>query len=409
MQKRESERIEERLKSTPAVHTLLSIARDFNANLFLGGGALRDLMLGAGDGADLDLYLQCNQETFEKMSEQISKHPECLQSMQSGKIDLQRARHVPQYVQQFDFTINTMVYDVGEKQLLCNETAAQDLAACRLRITSLPFFAASFRSFVRGFRLAQSRNLQIDAGYIEAVRDFGGVLGLCDAAMHATVIGELFHLLSLPDLGAVWGGLEESRLVVHLFPFLVGLERRGDEANSLRSNFRALRALDFILATLPETTVRRLTMLHEVPHRFGGKLYIAKLSELGVVRLSLLFANMGQAWIALGPGLESPFNTTQFAANTAKTFLLETTRSLAAHPAIEQAFSIAADISQRGQHARQQLWSKTATHLESLGDPHLRRLLALHLLALQLGGQRIYQGDPEPSLVERALRSNLAV
>ncbi len=409
MQKDQQERIEKRLKASPAVGGLCRIAREHDSKVFLGGGALRDLLLGSSERSDLDFYLQCDEDRFTSISEQIQSQPEILRLVQSGAIDLHRAHNVPQYVQQFDFTINTLVYDVEERRIISSDAAARDIASRQLRVTSVPLFATSFRSFVRGFRLAQSRNLQLDPGYIEAVREFGGVLSLCDSAMHTTVIGELFHLFALSNLSLVWPGLEQSRLLVHLFPFLIGLERQSGNRNSLSKNFEALRALDSILMKLPKQTLARLTTLHEVAHFFGSRLYIAKLSEIAVVRLSVLFANMGQAWVALDSTLQAPFNTPQFAANAAKTFLLESKRSLEAHPAVEQAFSMAADISQRAQFCCQQIWTKTAEHLENLSDSHLQRLLCLHLLALQSGGQKISAGDPDQAAVERFLRSKLTV
>ena len=77
------------LLCSPFIKTAYQLARDDNQDIFLVGGALRDLYLYASLGEDLDFILERNTEGISKL---FSEHHHGTWRAANGRSDLERRR-----------------------------------------------------------------------------------------------------------------------------------------------------------------------------------------------------------------------------------------------------------------------------------------------------------------------------
>lgn len=398
-------KIQRAVDSAPFVQTARNAADECGIPLYLGGGIVRDLLLNIDTQADFDLYFECNEQEFQKVQSTLKQNPAFETAFVEGKVDVHRAFNVVQFVRQFDFTVNTVCYDLRNRKLMAEDRALQDIQARVLQMTSLPLFATSQRSFVRAFRLAQSRTLSIDPSVIDAINTFGAMLSLGDAAKRAIIHGELMHLFSLPTLTSVWDQIERSRLLVHLFPFLSALEVAPVTGTISRMSaaFNLMRVLEKVISDLPESVRRTVVREYRRDHIFGEQRYCARFSELALLRLSLIFGELGEAWAALDPQRRYPLSSDQYAQHATRTILNESLTLLEAHPPLYQAYAIAVDLCQRLGMLMHQQWSQAFVALKKSQDPTLCRLAGIHLLTRLESGMSDWQRELSTSEVKQAL------
>ncbi|MCB0353881.1 MAG: CCA tRNA nucleotidyltransferase [Bdellovibrionales bacterium] len=281
------------LEGRNEIAAIKSAAAEARVSVYITGGALRDLALEDSVSADLDLLIEgtpVERETFKiALSEEVRR----LQIPQGAlRVDALETEDAERFVTRFDFTVNSLLYDLQEESLAdpCGQ-ALKDLETRTLRTPSVPTFVIHILPFVKTFRLASKLNLSLHPSTKDLIRDFGPMIHSLGPEGEVLALGELLSFLTLPTIASQLREMSKIGFLHVLLPELCALVQDQDVFPE------ALSSLDFLESTVPRSSepVRESVLrIHALSVPLTKSLFTHKekftayYSRLALVRLCIL-------------------------------------------------------------------------------------------------------------------------
>src|SRR5690606_33569032 len=140
-----------------SIQALTTLCRSHSLRLFVVGGALRDLMLDHPIGRDIDVYIEGPEAQRTAVLQKVTTLP----VTDGPAVEVKGCGSVERAVRQFDFTVNTLIYDVLADTIWSPMGGIDDLRERRIRPNYDLLFTASPAAFSRAFRIAITRRLKL--------------------------------------------------------------------------------------------------------------------------------------------------------------------------------------------------------------------------------------------------------
>jgi poly(A) polymerase len=287
-----------------ALQVLAGLAAEWNLQVYLVGGTVRELLLGR-EMHDLDLAV--NRDTLETAQTLatilggtyvlLDKQERCARVVwQGGELDLTefRAADLPGDLRKRDFTLNAMAMDLQtlfrqeEPALIDPWGGQQDLAAGRLQLLRPENFLDDPLRLLRAFRFAASHGFELTPEVQEAVRRFGGTI---TRTAGERIHQELFRLLEAPRSYPVLRQMEELGFLGRILPELT--EMKG----VLQNGYHHLDVFEHSL-----TGVGQLEKVLAAPGAFFKETagyvaeYAGREKKAALLKLAVLFHDAGKPW-----------------------------------------------------------------------------------------------------------------
>jgi poly(A) polymerase len=275
----------------PVLERVAPLAERFAAQgftLYLVGGVVRDLLLGAdlAGGRDIDLTTDARPEDTKRIVKgwaesvwtqgerfgtigcrrdgwdfEITTHRAEAYDPESRKPDVVFSDAIEADLSRRDFTVNAMALALPEPQLIDPFGGAEDLAAGRLRTPLGP--EASFSDdplrMLRAARFVAAHHLEPVPELVEAVEKMADRLEIVSAER---IRDELDKLLVVPDPAPGLWFLVDTRLIDHFLPEFSKLRLEQDPIH--RHKDVLTHTIAVVGNTRPERIVRLGALFHDV-------------------------------------------------------------------------------------------------------------------------------------------------
>lgn len=288
-------------ESHPQIAELAALCKSHKLRLYLTGGTIRDLLLGLTPSADLDLFIEGDRNAAAKVRESFLSNRK--QIADSAHPDIKISGNVKLFVQQYDFTVNAIVYDLINGALSSPSGGIEDLRAKRLRANATGVFVMGPLHFVRAFRLALELNLALDEQLVQTITRFGSLTGIARPPERVKLIAEMLRIFSHTTTRPIHEHLVRTQILSHVFPFLRVFEYVQATTRTgtvWERNLEALRAIDGIIGRLSQVRSAGLEMSQPLELLDMAIVPAGCLNARALARLAVLLSGLGGALSALG-------------------------------------------------------------------------------------------------------------
>ncbi len=313
------------LRRSNVLQSLRRLSAKHGKGIYLVGGAVRDLVLGRPWDKDLDFVTAGDVRAVSKdLSAAVDGHAFSLNDSfgtwrvviknARKKIDVDlspmQGREILADLEQRDFTINSMAFDVEEifgrkdPPLLDPLNGISDLKRRMLRANSEESIRRDPLRMLRAYRLAATLSFRIDPGTIESIRRNRALIR---KSAWERIRDELFQVLDSFPAGRFLREMDASGLLEEIFPEMIAwraLDQGGQNPFPLLEHaFRTVEAADMLLI--------HTKGLWPSPADSLGQHFARKVEE-GVSRRALLkfacfFHDSGKPATRNVPGSYAPF------------------------------------------------------------------------------------------------------
>lgn len=264
--------------SSASVTELRQRAAKASCRSYLIGGTLRDIALFGKAEGDADVIIEAPQEQRQRLAEGLD-------------IDVLPSENAIKFASSADFTVNSLLFDLGSEELLDpTETALRDLEQGVLAPLSLSRFFTSARKPLRLFKFSATLPLQPSATLLRQLEEFSTLPLTATWPERARVMIDLLELLSCPEIAEELESMNSIGLLPYLVPEAT-LDLR-PEGNALPS----LIELENLLASSEPSEAKRLTerkeltfVIQDFDARHGIRTAI---SDLAFLRLTILLRGL---------------------------------------------------------------------------------------------------------------------
>lgn len=157
-------------------------------NLFLGGGALRDICLGINSIKDFDFFFEGEQSRVANIINE--------------KIDLKYVKSAKDYVLRFDYTCNTLLYDIKNKKII--DPTNRAITAIEKRELEPVYYCSLLtnpKGILRGFRFIIEKNMSLTKEYENYLLNLSSLMQINNFKDNSKAIFELLKLFSNTESG----------------------------------------------------------------------------------------------------------------------------------------------------------------------------------------------------------------
>jgi tRNA nucleotidyltransferase/poly(A) polymerase len=288
------------LLDEPFFGELRAALQSFPTNIYLGGGAVRDLLLGFNAvSGDYDLFAEGQKTSTaplrEKVFELATKHKKVL------CYDLILTNNPRKYVETFDFSIHSFLLDIKTLELSGAERAFEDLKKRRLNYNSHATFVTNPAAFIRAFRLSQECQLSMSEEVVAAIVEYGHALALLDPSRFTAVFLEFVRLLTVSFEPENLKRIAAHGLLKHLLPFRIYCER----STLQRFHFSQL------FAELMRSSENLVLSNNRKAYGFSksGKRFELHFSDASIFRLALMCSGVGSSLLKDAKGSEERYSS----------------------------------------------------------------------------------------------------
>lgn len=274
---------------------------------------MRDLGLGYPSIGDLDFFVEGTPDTTIPFIHKVRASLVPEDKSRALRLDFSPCKSARYLVHQFDFTVNSILYDLDARTLSGPTEGLKDLDRRLLRMNSPTFFVTSYRSFVRVFRLAASRQMTIDQAVEDCIRCHHQMMQYASPVVRTKVYLELLSLLCEANLPELIGRLCGVEVLFSLLPHL--LIDKAQHQSGTSWEMRAITAIKRNLDQLPEGPRTQFEKVQSCITEVHGQSYQVYCSEQAILAMAVLIARIGSSMQSLDLDLPAPFSKPEYAVN----------------------------------------------------------------------------------------------
>lgn len=289
----------------PQAQLLLdSLAQSNQFGVAIFGGALRDLIAFGKLGHDLDILIYGEKregftlyvkETAERIGAEMIDYPGSHIVLRTSTSKVTFDVHYPKHsflegLVRSDFTVNGIGYLWREKEIADPLGGVSDLKARRLHIHSPQYIVTDAPTFPRMFRTAAKLGFPIEGEAAEVIRRFAPLISLHSGKTNVRTLLEFLKFLSLEKIGTHLRQMNSLMLIEGLFPELAVC------ATVLLPSKQSILTRNVELAALLDTVHGA-----EGIRQFLDTEVAIGISNRGLLRLAVLFLDLGYAYEAFNP------------------------------------------------------------------------------------------------------------
>ena len=284
----------------PTYQALFQAARLFpaQAGAYLVGGCIRDLLLGLPP-ADYDLAVSGSPEAYARLlaakfgGRPIAIGPDRhrLFRVAAGDriFDLSplAGAGIEEDLENRDFTINAMAFDLTGRNLIDPLNGLRDLQAKTLKMASPRAFVNDPLRQLRTFRLAVQFSCRIETATLAAVKNMTGTIQTCAGER---IRSEMFKLFAFHGSAQVVQQMADCGLLFDIFPELKALQNCSqNEHHSFDVWTHTLAAYQFLENYLDS---QNLDAAH--PHVQQAAAHVQQRKQAGLLKMALLLHDIGK-------------------------------------------------------------------------------------------------------------------
>lgn len=294
-----------KIRTIPHISKLKKLSRDYNVDIYLVGGFLRDIFLKAGAKEDFDFALSRSTDKLARAFSKITKGRLVIldKALRNVRVVLKRGKKIYNYdfskfrakniagdLQKRDFTINTLAVKINtfpNVEVIDYLEAKKDIEKRILRCASLSSFIDDPLRIMRAFSLASIYNLRIEEETKELVKKYSSHLS--DVAGER-VAEELFKILSVAGSFRTLGLMDNLSILEKVFPEIRPMRNLGQgEYHHLDVWNHSLEALRCFEALTNRKFNRDLRLLS-----YLGQDVAQKRNRAQLIKFACLFHDIGK-------------------------------------------------------------------------------------------------------------------
>lgn len=312
-------------------------AAEVNLQIYLCGGALRDLLLDGAQPKELDLLIQSPRDSTQSLTEGLSNGS--ASEKICFKLDLAVVQDAASHLSHFDFTVNALAIELNTGAVLDpTGSAAADIKNRLLRPISYPLFLSSPKALLRLHRFSAEKSLSIDSEAAKMISTHRRLMAAADSVEYAVCFGEFLSILSLKGAAPALSTMASLGTLEGVLPEAAYCSLDRDAAQFEQASKR----LDEIAAALPSDLASSLTKTYNQQLTFqtesGDRSSTFFWSVSGLLRLLTILMQSFHSLKAL-PSLIPPFRDQNGEEHALRNLILNTSRRLSAAPVLQATVS----------------------------------------------------------------------
>lgn len=293
------------LETLPKYTHLKEILTKEGLKFYLTGGSVRDWLITGKCESDLDFLIECEEERFKQIEKCFyNSMPVSIRGDSSHKLDLIQSTDAKKYITQADFTINILLYEPIENELIDLQNGLKDIQDKKIKYFSKLYYITSPKAFFRAFRLSAKLGFELDEALVETTKKYSPLINISDANLLSKIVGEFFNFLSLVNINKYFEQMNKLNLIKQLLPELIMLDEAHVESGDItyyENNIQTLKNTQSTLEKLSDTIRTKITtpckVLDKIPYQGEVRTYAFQVSHLALARFSCLIKDIGRAYV----------------------------------------------------------------------------------------------------------------